>query len=165
MVRQDSNLGAVALEAERLSIGLGRGSSFLLCHKFNLTRQRAAFHPRSIKAVSPRSIVPKFVTPIPTSSPPLPPPRAPSLTPQTPRAATVTGGAKMTKRMIKNREQLARASNQKRDPATGRFTRAPHGVVVHWPSAASASVGAASITSYQGSRGSPPIPLASAARH
>jgi hypothetical protein len=42
---------------------------------------------------------------------------------------------------IKNREQSARTSNQKRDPATGRFTRAPDGVVLRRPSAASAGVG------------------------
>jgi hypothetical protein len=36
---------------------------------------------------------------------------------------------------IKNREQSARASNQKRDPATGRFTQAPDGVVLRRPSA------------------------------
>jgi hypothetical protein len=42
---------------------------------------------------------------------------------------------------IKNREQSASASNQKRDPATGRFTRAPDGVVLRRPSTASAGMG------------------------
>jgi hypothetical protein len=45
----------------------------------------------------------------------------------------------MTK-AVKNREQSKRASNQKRDPRTGRFTRASHGVVVRRASAASADV-------------------------
>jgi hypothetical protein len=45
----------------------------------------------------------------------------------------------MTK-AVKNREQSERASNQKRDPRTGRFTRASHGVVVRRASAASADV-------------------------
>jgi hypothetical protein len=45
----------------------------------------------------------------------------------------------MTKAM-KNREQSERASNQKRDPRTGRFTCASHGVVVRRASAASADI-------------------------
>jgi hypothetical protein len=52
---EDLNLGVVAVEPGRLSIGIARGSSSLLCHQLYLTRQRAAFHPRSNKAVSPRS--------------------------------------------------------------------------------------------------------------
>jgi hypothetical protein len=51
-----------------------------------------------------------------------------------PCAATVAGDWKMTK-VVKNREQSERASNQKRDPRTGRFTRTPQGVVVHRASA------------------------------
>jgi hypothetical protein len=62
---EDLNLGAVALETGRLSIGLARGSSSLLCHQLYLTRQRAAFHPRSNKAVSPRSS-PKSSLPFPS---------------------------------------------------------------------------------------------------
>jgi hypothetical protein len=133
-----------------------------LCHQLYLTRQRAVFHPRSNKAVTPRPS-PKS-SHIPTSSPPLPPPRAPSPPPWSPRATAVAGAGKMMKG-IKNREQSAHASNQKRDPTTGRFTRAPDGVVLRRPSAVSAVVGEASLTSRQGSRGSPPIALAPAARH
>jgi hypothetical protein len=48
--------------------------------------------------------------------------------------------AKRAKR-IKNREQLLRATNQNRDPATGRFIPAPGGVVVREPSASTAGVG------------------------
>jgi hypothetical protein len=64
---QDSNLGAVALEVGHLSIGLARGSWSLLCHQLYLTPERSAFHPRSIKVVSPRSS--------PNSSLPFPPRR------------------------------------------------------------------------------------------
>jgi hypothetical protein len=45
----------------------------------------------------------------------------------------------MTK-AVKNREQSERASNQKWDPMTERFTRSPQGVVVRRSYAASAGV-------------------------
>jgi hypothetical protein len=56
-----------------------------------------------------------------------------------PCAAAVASDWKMTK-AVKNREQSERASNQKRDPRTGRFTRAPQGVVVRRASAAPAGI-------------------------
>jgi hypothetical protein len=120
------------------------GGSSLLCHQLYLSHRRAAFHPRSIKAVFPQIViqfVPKIVTPLPTSPPLLRPPRAPSPPPRTPRAAAIAGGGKMTMGMIKNHEHSARASNQKQDPAIRRFTRALHGMVVRRPSAASTGVG------------------------
>jgi hypothetical protein len=88
--------------------------------------------PQMYKAVSPGSSPKSSLT----SSPPLPPPRAPSPPPRSifvPPQSPV-GRGKMTKG-IKNREQSARASNQKRDPATGRFTQAPDCVVLRRPSA------------------------------
>jgi hypothetical protein len=107
-----------------------------LCHQLYLIFQRAAFHPRCIKRFppdrpqnrhSPRRL--RFLHCVHHHHH-----LGPFALPQSPVGGEMTKG-------IKNREQLARASNKKWDPATGRFTRAPDSVVLRRPSAASAGVG------------------------
>jgi hypothetical protein len=67
----------------------------------------------------------------------------------------------MTK-SVRNREQSERVSNQKRDPRTGRFTRAPQ---AWWCAEPPPPPLASFLTSHQASKGSLPISIAPGDQH